>query len=150
MHLAAGLPSAPAAAGGSWRSPYTQAGRAGVRDGAAGAMHLFISRSETGAPAAAGRPLAESVQQGKGALAFETGRLAPQADSAVTATHGQTCVLAAIVAEPMRADRAARTARHLTTLKVAYFFATALPQCDEIVTRFSSSLSSGISFALVP
>ena len=115
-------------------------------------MCLFVRRSETeaGAPAAAGRHLAESVQQGRGALAFETGRLALQADSAVTATHGQTCVLAAIVAEPMRAERAARTARHLTTLKVAFLFCyRPAPVCDDIVIRFSSSLSSGVSIALV-
>jgi len=43
-----------------------------------------------------------------GALTFETGRLAPLADSAVTATLGQTCVLAAIVAEPARPERQQR------------------------------------------
>lgn len=66
----------------------------------------------------AGGPIAEVVQTAGGALTFETGRLAPQADSAVTATLGQTCVLAAIVAEPMRGERALRSARHLTGLKV--------------------------------
>ena len=99
-------------------------------------------------PAAAGRPLAESVQLGHGALTFETGRLAPQADSAVTATLGQTCVLAAIVAEPMRADRAARTARHLTTLKVATFLVLPGPQCDEAASVNFTSCSSGTSLAL--
>ena len=66
----------------------------------------------------AGGPIAEVAHTGGGALTFETGRLAPQADSAVTATLGRTCVLAAIVAEPVRAERAQRPARHLTGLKV--------------------------------
>ncbi|KAK9825881.1 hypothetical protein WJX81_000620 [Elliptochloris bilobata] len=72
-----------------------------------------------GPPGRGGR-ISEWVQTAGGPLTFETGRLAPQADSAVTATLGQTCVLAAIVAEPMRADRVQRTARHLTGLKVSY------------------------------
>ena len=66
----------------------------------------------------AGGPIAEVVPTAGGALTLEAGRLAPQADSAVTATLGQTCVLAAIVAEPLRGERAQRSARHLTGLKV--------------------------------
>ena len=67
---------------------------------------------------AGGGPIAEVVPTAGGALTLEAGRLAPQADCAVTATLGQTCVLAAIVAEPLRGERAQRSARHLTGLKV--------------------------------
>lgn len=84
---------------------------------------------------AAGGALRETASTAQGALTFEMGRLAPLADSAVTATLGQTCVLAAIVAEPARSERQRGGNRGHAGLKVSTLPCPACPKQAQAAPR---------------